>query len=285
MDSQTHVSFASEVLKTVGGDTSYAVFSLLPALDREPPHQHRLMLHSFFALPVLVRHLPAPGRGSVEQSPLPNPGSGIESGKQTLWGEECPLDGYVRERLPRGIGERRWNEELERQLSRVDISEPKSRAEFSLAFATHLFLDTWNNPVQCFVPWSDACSYQWGLFQREEYFVFRVGLYERECITSLRGSALDSKSWPAHSSDAVGLLLGIIDYMKDLSRPGLDGVSSKIASALLDQLQLSVDQSSRGDSSGLAASSAFWRSLGDLISVSIRRALGLRLSQGGLQGS
>lgn len=216
MDSKTHIKFASHMLNLLGIEPSLAVMSLLPTLDRIPLYQHRLMLHSFSAIPVLIGEMRdgngAPPRNRVNScSHTKNSGSHRQNGE--LYQQ------YVRTKLLEGLYESQWNVALAEYVAQAKVITTEQSMAITLAYGTHLFLDTWNNPIQCFVPWDASCTFQWSLLPSEKYFSGRLTLYSKPALRHFRDRLVQKHSWPSDCPGKAALILGLLDYIASMSRP------------------------------------------------------------------
>lgn len=175
MDSHTHVVFAAHLLRACGGPSAYRIVSLFPQIDRSPPTLHRLYAHTVFR----ARELTAAGLQLLAQS-------------------ATTQDAAV---IPNRFAVRRFGEERERMLSYLgepvweQASDSRS-AEFEtalMAYVTHLYLDTYNQPTQPFAPSSVYCSGQWSLW--EQLGDFRLALYTTPAIDALRSELFARPLW------------------------------------------------------------------------------------------
>lgn len=173
MDSTTHVAFAAQLLRLSGGDPAYAVVSLFPQIDRNPPTLHRMYAHTVFQARELA-----------------------EIGLQRL--AATPPDAATMAAMAsrNGFATRRFSEEQARILSYQHEPQWSSTAmndHVLLAYVSHLYLDTYNQPTQPFAPRSVYCSGQWTLWQA--LGEFRLRLYTTGIIDALRAELFDDHWW------------------------------------------------------------------------------------------
>src|SRR5256886_17263134 len=133
MDSLTHVYFAWRLAEVSGTDKASASAALFPQIDRNPPYFHRLYAHNF----ALARDL-------------------------TKIGQEVMASGKIPARFRENYAWKRFLEERPRILayrekfsvaSGLPLPGPGTDAlSGAIAYLSHIYFDTYNNPVQAFLP-------------------------------------------------------------------------------------------------------------------------------------
>ncbi len=175
MDSHTHVLLASHLLDICGARKSLCIVSLFPQIDRSPPTLHRLYAHTVFK----TRELTEIGLFLLNDR-------GTEPASS---------------RFGNAFAVRRFGEERGRMLSYLAqqpwdgapvLSELENDAAL-MAYVSHLYLDTYNQPTQPFSPESVYCSGQWELW--DELGDFRLKLYTTPAIDELREELFRQAWW------------------------------------------------------------------------------------------
>jgi hypothetical protein len=217
MDHVTHLVMAYKLLESCGCRSGSSIYSVLPALDREPPHFHRVYAHIISNFP---RMLTTATHIFCNHWPL-----------------ELPVDlhSYEYDRI---------NVDSEYYLSLVkkasaltnDDSMLDLKPELvggGLALLSHLYFDTYNNPVQAFLPDSVYPSGQWDFWKSVDYFTFRTKFYTQESLSVFRKGVLESDVWDA-KIDPYGMIKAMIIRLGDLSQPSAsyEIVDSKISEYL-----------------------------------------------------
>jgi len=171
VDSQTHIELALKFVNSLGARREMAVAALFPQIDRYPPTLHRLFAHSVFkALPITRFGLRVLSRSSL-----------VDSERATFeyrrFTSESP----------------RFQSYLERFSSHAVVYSPEGESAALVAFVSHLYLDTFNQPTQSFAPLSNYCSGQWRLW--DKLGDFRLPLYTTSRIERLRGELMHHAIW------------------------------------------------------------------------------------------
>lgn len=174
MDSKSHVEFALRILSP--GMEAAALTALFPQIDRRPATLHRNYAHHLAKVKALTRV-----------------GWSRFSGVQEL-AEDCTFPTsaeaeYVTER---------FTSETHRIRAYLDVEIPKVISEefieaSEMAYISHLYLDTFNQPVQAFVPSRSVVSGQFELWDKIGDFRYR--LYVQGVVEELRADWLKSSIW------------------------------------------------------------------------------------------
>lgn len=174
MDSRSHVELALRLLPK--GLEAAALTSLFPQIDRRPATLHRNYAHHL----VKVKNLTRVGWASL---------SGVDS---LSAGCRFPTEAeseYVA---------KRFKEETARIRAYIDVQIPNViESEFlaaaEMAYVSHLYLDTFNQPVQAFTPSRSVVSGQYAMWDRIGDFRYR--LYVQGVVEDLRKDWLASSVW------------------------------------------------------------------------------------------
>lgn len=174
MDSVTHVELAIKLLSLAKEETTNAltIASLFPQIDRNPPTLHRLYAHSAF-----------------------------KAEKITDLGLRFFFNGNFSEIEKSSFDHRRFLEDRPRFESYLEKVAPQTSYQYSnsdlavgmMGFISHLYLDTYNQPTQAFMPYSIQCCGQWKLW--EKIGDFRLQLYTTDAINELREELFADKLW------------------------------------------------------------------------------------------
>ncbi len=133
MDSLTHVYFAWRLAEVSGTDPGSAYAALFPQIDRNPPYFHRLYAHNF----ALARELSRIGQEVMATGKIPPRFKDNYAWKRFL--EERPRIVAYREKFAQAAG--------------VSLPAPgRDALSGAIAYLSHIYFDTYNNPVQAFLP-------------------------------------------------------------------------------------------------------------------------------------
>lgn len=195
MDSRTHVELAIRLLSLSGGPRDLAVASLFPQIDRRPSTLHRLFAHTAFKAAALT-----------------------DLGLRTLF--QGPVSGEEKA----GYAHGRFLEERARLTAHLGGAPAAPRAlaagelpQGIMAFVSHLYLDTFNQPTQAFMPVSVQCCGQWALW--EKLGDFRLALYTTGRIDRLRDELFADPLWRGVGSfSAAALTLAMLRRMTAASQ-------------------------------------------------------------------
>lgn len=219
MDSRTHVELSRRLVAAVGGPEGAAIAALFPQVDREPPTLHRLHAHN------VQRARPITELGlALLSGALPPDGSDPYE-RQRFQTEAPRFHAYLRGPLgapPMAGG--------------TDATEPAL-----MAFVSHLYLDTFNQPVQPFAPAAVFCAGQWSLWQA--LGDFRKRLYTTPLIETLRQQLFADAVWTNLRGRSVAALTeGMLLRLCALSRGDLPAV---LAEQAMEMMGLTRDAPAR----------------------------------------
>ena len=201
MDHLTHIGMAYKLLESCGCDKTAALYSLLPAIDREPAHFHRVYAHIISNFPKI-----------------------LTTAIHVFSDNNVPVDenSYEYKRIS---GDKKYFLSLTGEASSIindkTISDPSSaKVSGAVALLSHIYFDTFNNPVQAFLPESVYSSGQWEFWKNVGYLTFRSKFYREDVIQTFRERLLNDKIWNT-KADPYTLVKAMIIRMGDLSQPGI----------------------------------------------------------------
>lgn len=202
MDHLTHIGMAYKLLESCGCDNRAALYSLLPAIDREPAHFHRVYAHIISNFPKI-----------------------LTTAIHVFSDNNVPVDknSYEYKRIS---DDRNYFLKLTKAASPIindnSISDPSSdKVSAGVALLSHIYFDTFNNPVQAFLPESVCSSGQWEFWKNVGYLTFRSKFYREDVIQIFRERLLNDKIWDT-KVDPYTLIKAMVIRMGDLSQPGIE---------------------------------------------------------------
>jgi hypothetical protein len=184
MDSLTHIFFAHKLLYMAGENTSAAICSLFPQIDREPAYLHRMYAHPFFQI-----------------SRLAEIGTYVYNTGEIQSGFEKDFDWKrFHDDLPRMKWfAKKFEEETQYKLSKFW----SDKLSVLIAYVSHTYQDIFNNPMQAFLPqWVYPCG-QWELWSELGAVDFRTVLYVPENISALREELFGASLWTAKANGSA----------------------------------------------------------------------------------
>ncbi len=211
MDWGTHVVLAAKLLESCDLDKGSAIYSVIPVIDKEPPHFHRVYAHILANQPEFLDvAMEVFGCQEVKDRDFPALRKRVEGEVQDLRRklESMQSDGYdARHHIENKIyAYKRIVEETPIFIRHADaavdivgdenirnISRHKMSAAVSLL--SHIYFDLWNNPVQVFLPESSYCSGQWEFWTNIDYMKFRSEFYKPQSINAFRKEIAASPVW------------------------------------------------------------------------------------------
>lgn len=201
MDHLTHIVMSYKLLQACGCDKRAALYSLVPALDREPAHFHRVYGHIISNFPKILTtaiHVFADNSVSVEK------------------------ESYEYESISR---DKEYYLSLVKKASAIikddSILNPScEKLGGGLSLLSHIYFDTFNNPVQAFLPESVYSSGQWDFWREIGYLTFRRKFYTDNVISIFREKLLNDELWNVKLNPYT-LIKAIIIRLGDLSMPGV----------------------------------------------------------------
>jgi len=232
MDWGTHVVLASKILEACGLDKGASTYSNLPAIDSKPPEYHRVYAHILENQgPILDAALDIYQFEFVKKRDFEALNRFLEQklsefksqvANASLKGrKELEQRIYIYKRI---VEEAPSFLELTDQASTLlndkdvtDLSTDKLSAGVSLI--THIFFDTFNNPVQAFLPYSSVASGHWDLWDQIDYLSFRTEFYSEGNIENFRKEIANDAVWDVKLKPEA-LLKAILPIILIMSRRG-----------------------------------------------------------------
>jgi len=231
MDWGTHVVLAAKILEICGLEKGAAIYSNLPAIDSKPPEYHRVYAHILENQPVILdaaldvfRVEFAKEKDFEALSKFLKQTTGelkvqlVNATSKERRGTEQRIYAYTRivEEAPRFLELTDQACALFNDVSIADLSTDKLSASVSLV--THIFFDTFNNPVQAFLPHSSIASGHWDLWDQIEYLKFREEFYREENIDNFRKEIAKDTLWDVKLKPEA-LLKAMIIRVGEQGRP------------------------------------------------------------------
>jgi len=220
MDWGTHIVLAAKLLGCCGLDKGAAIYSDLPAIDIKPAHYHRVYAHILENLPSLLDvALEIFGSDEVAHRDFGSLTKRVKTKVGTLR-DARSIYAYTRiaEETETFIGEVNEGKELLDDESIARISRDKMSAGVSLI--SHLYFDTFNNPVQAFLPYSSRTSAQWDLWDNIDYMRFRSEFYSESSITAFRREITQNGIWDVKLSPPA-IIKAMIISIGEVSDPAI----------------------------------------------------------------
>jgi hypothetical protein len=207
---------AYKLLEVCDCEKKAAIYSLLPALDRIPDHYHRLYAHIICNFPsVLVSALQIFADYKVKRFWRFEKGGYYE--------DKIDEQSYVFKRIRE---DKEYFTSLVKSANSllVDSSLVQSSHDMvsaAVALLSHIYFDTFNNPVQAFLPESVYPSGQWNFWGSVGYLTFREKFYTESVIQNFRERLFNDKIWNVRLGP-FPLIKSMLIRMGDLSRPGIE---------------------------------------------------------------
>lgn len=213
MDHVTHIVMAYKLLKSCECDPAASIHSVLPALDREPAHFHRMYAHVITNFP---RMLTSATHIFCDHWPLDLPIDKTSYEYDRIKVDSKYYLGLLNEAFA-----------LINDKSVLDLKPDLVGS--GLALLSHLYFDTFNNPVQAFLPDSVYPSGQWDFWKNVDYMKFRTRFYTDKAISAFRKGILERDMWPANINP-FKMIKAMIIRLGDLSQPvtSYEVVDSKV---------------------------------------------------------
>lgn len=227
---------AARLLDSSGLDVGAAMYSVIPVIDQKPAHFHRVYAHILENQPdFLDVTLELFGRPEVAKRDFAGLGKFVSEKAAQLQKEfdSAPSgDARKRMRLEKKIyAFTRISEETPGFLKLLDdardvvgdervtkISTDKLSAAVSIL--SHTYFDTYNNPVQIFLPGCSLCSAQWDFWSKIDYMRFRGDFYKPENIVPFRKEIAKSKVWDIKLKPEA-LMKALIIRLGEMGQPAI----------------------------------------------------------------
>lgn len=233
MDWGTHVVLAYKILEVSGLEKGGAIHSNLPVIDSKPPEFHRVYAHIAENMPtILDAALDIFGSKPAQEGNFPELDhlfhGKISDLKRQLGQAEASKRRELERRIyayTRIIEEAPTFLRLTKQASSLvgddevaNLSYHKLSAGVSLI--THLYFDTFNNPVQFFIPHSALASAHWDLWEQIDYLKFREEFYKEQNIIQFRKQIASDGIWDIKLKPEA-LLKAMIIRVGEQGRPAI----------------------------------------------------------------
>lgn len=234
MDWGTHMVLAAKLLGSCNMNRGAAIYSNLPAIDLKPAHYHRVYAHILENQPDILdvamevfgsEEIASRDFAALTERMAVKINSLKERLKRTSGYEERnvlekKIYAYTRitEEAETFVGLADKAKELLSDDSVSKISSDKMSAGVSLV--SHIYFDTFNNPVQAFLPYSSLPSGQWDFWDQIDYMRFRSEFYNDDNIATFRREIARSETWKVKLTPAA-LIKAMIIRVGELSQPAI----------------------------------------------------------------
>ncbi len=236
MDWGTHVVLAAKLLKSCGLDTGAAIYSVIPVIDKEPAHFHRVYAHILENQPsMLDAALEVFGSKEIRDRNM----DALKTGTKKKVDD---INKRIAKLPPDAHEERRSMEKLAYAYDRITAEAPtflkhaedarelvgdagvsvisKDKMSAGTSLISHTFFDTWNNPVQVFLPYSSLCSAQWTFWDNIDYLRFRGDFYKPAAIVPFRREIAAHPIWSAKLKPEA-LIKATIIRLGEMGKPAI----------------------------------------------------------------
>lgn len=236
MDWGTHMVLAAKLLESSKLDVGAAVYSVIPVIDQKPAHFHRVYAHILENQPdfldVTLELFSRPEIAKRDFKTLEQFISSKIGDLEKEFNQAPPADAVKRRNIEKKIyAFRRIGEETPGFIKLLDdardvvgdervskISTDKLSAAVSLL--SHTFFDTYNNPVQIFLPICSLCSAQWDFWSKIDYMKFRGDFYKPESIIPFRKEIAKSTVWHV-TLKPEALMKAMIIRLGEMGQPAI----------------------------------------------------------------
>lgn len=236
MDWGTHMVLAARLLDSSGLDVGAAMYSVIPVIDQKPAHFHRVYAHILENQPdFLDVTIELFGRPEVAERNFVALSKFINEKTAQLEKEFNGIpanDAAKRMKLEKRIyAFRRIGEEAPGFLKLLDdakdvVGDPRvtkistDKLSAAVSLLSHTYFDTYNNPVQIFLPGCSLCSAQWDFWSKIDYMRFRGDFYKPENIVPFRKEIAKSKVWNI-TLKPEALMKAIIIRLGEMGQPAI----------------------------------------------------------------
>ncbi len=236
MDWGTHMVLAARLLDSSDLDVGAAIYSVIPVIDQKPAHFHRVYAHILENQPdfldVTLELFKRPEVAKRDFTALNKYILEKTAQLEKEFNATPASDAKRRMMLEKKIyAFRRIGEETPGFLKLLDdardvvgdervtqVSTDKLSAAVSLL--SHTFFDTYNNPVQIFLPTCSLCSAQWDFWSKIDYMKFRGDFYKPENIVPFRKEIAKSKVWNIKLKPEA-LMKALIIRLGEMGQPAI----------------------------------------------------------------
>ena len=227
---------AARLLDSSKLDVGAAMYSVIPVIDQKPAHFHRVYAHILENQPdFLDVTIELFGRPEVAKRDFAGLGKFVEGKVSQLKKEfdSTPAgDAAKRMKLEKKIyAFTRISEETPGFLKLLDdasdvVGDPRvtkistDKLSAAVSLLSHTYFDTYNNPVQIFLPDCSLCSAQWDFWSKIDYMKFRGDFYKPENIVPFRKEIAKSKVWDV-TLKPEALMKAIIIRLGEMGQPAI----------------------------------------------------------------
>lgn len=236
MDWGTHMVLAAKMLDSCKLDVGAAIYSVIPVIDKEPAHFHRVYAHilenqpdfldvareifgsdevknrNYDALNSKIKNIVSGFEAELKGMPSDN------SAKRRALEKKVYAYRRITEEAPTFVGHAENARTLIGNEKISNISRDKLSAGVSLL--SHTYFDTFNNPVQVFLPVSSLCSAQWEFWNNVDYMKFREAFYKTENIIPFRKKIAESPIWNT-ALNPPALIKAMIIRLGEMGQPAI----------------------------------------------------------------
>lgn len=175
MDNGTHIVLASKLLEICGQGKNSVIYSILPNLDKEPVYFKGVYTHNLENLPIVLD-------STLE----------IFSGKRT----NVAKNSYIFTKIKENKDEFMNCLGLVKDL--INYKESKigdNKVNAALCLVSHLYFDSFTQPLQVFIPHASPCSGQWFFWDKINYLSFKESFNQKNFFFDFRKKIIDSDVW------------------------------------------------------------------------------------------
>ncbi len=176
MDNITHIILASKLIDVCSANNRASFYACVPSIDKKPEYFRGIYAHTLENQPNIL--------GSAFE---------IFNGKRM----EVARNSYEYKRI---------KEERESFINILGLSQnflktkkigkiPSNEIEAALSLISHIYFDTFTNPVHFFLPHSPICSGQWNFWESIDYIKLREKLNKKEILFSFREEIIKNNVW------------------------------------------------------------------------------------------
>jgi len=166
MNTQLNILLTTKLLETCGNDSSAAIYSILPEIDKKSEELKGIYAHSINNIPTIIDEAVA----SFSDKRNKNPSKIIN--------KEEIINTFTKS-----------------IFSEKNIKIPNNKTLAALGMMSHIYFDTFINPVQFFLPHSSACSGQWDLWNMIDYIKLKKELNNKQFVFELRKRLQENSIW------------------------------------------------------------------------------------------
>jgi len=227
---------AARLLDSSKLDVGAAIYSVIPVIDQKPAHFHRVYAHILENQPdFLDVTLELFSRPEVAKRDFVGLNKFVEEKASQLQKEfdGTPIsDTAKRMKLEKKIyAFTRISEETPGFLKLLDdagdvVGDPRvtkvstDKLAAAVSLLSHTYFDTYNNPIQLFLPDCSLCSAQWDFWSKIDYMKFRGDFYKPDNIVPFRKEIAKSKIWNV-TLKPEALMKAMIIRLGEMGQPSI----------------------------------------------------------------